>query len=172
MKFRRAAALTVLAVAGLASAAGAQTAAQSPSPAPSGSPLAVLGTLGYRVSSVSQRSSVGSAAPVKARGTFVIVRIDVKNLTSVVQRARLESSFVSTRDGARYPVATAALVAMKAASHLSTSEITGEIPPGFSQTFPLAFDVPRGMRGLSLHVPASYPDVGRQTVLPLALGSR
>ncbi len=172
MKFPRAAVLAVLAVAGLASAAGAQTPVQSPSPAPAGSPLAVLGMLAYRVTSVSERSSVGSAAPVKAHGTFAIVRIDVKNLTSVVQRARLQNSFVSTRDGKRYPVATAALVAMQAAAHLSTSEITGEIPPGFSQTFPLAFDVPRGSRGLSLHVLASYPDVGRQTVLPLAFGSR
>jgi len=78
VKFPRAAVLAVLAVAGLASAAGAQTPVQSPSPAPSGSPLAVLGMLAYRVTSVSERSSVGSAAPVKAHGTFAIVRIDVK----------------------------------------------------------------------------------------------
>ena len=172
MNVSRAAALVALAVAGLASASSAQTPDQSPSPAPSGSPLAVLGTLAYRVTSVSEITSVGSIAPVKAHGTFVLVKLEVKNLTTVVQRARLQSSFVTTRDGARYPVATAALVAMQTASHLSTSEITGEVQPGFSQSFPLAFDVPRGTRGLSLHLLASYPDVGRQTVVPLALGSR
>ena len=159
---------TPFAVALLALALGpfAGIAAAGADPQPSPSP-ALMDGLEIGLSSVRGSATVGNSPPVRAMGTFVVVSVHLKNITTVAKRAELDNAFVTTPAGARYPVSTRAMIGLNVDQDQSPAEVLHEVAPGFDQSYQLAFDVPKGHRELFLHLLAAYPNVGEQRVFPL-----
>ena len=153
------------AILGTVSFAGIVPAAADPRPQPSPSP-ALMDGLEIGLTSVRGADAVGSP-PVRALGTFVVVAVRLKNITTVAKRAELDNAFVTTPAGARYPVSTRAMIGLDVSKDETPAEVLHEVAPGFDQSYQLAFDVPKGHRELYLHLLAPYPDTGEQRVFPL-----
>ena len=125
-----------------------------------------LNGLHYDLVSSRRAASVGSDGDMaRARGTFVVLRLRVRNETRQDERAFLLQSYVTGRSGARYRVAhTATDVLSTNDPSVNTLQ---EVHPGSPISVVVAFDVAAQDRDLKLHIVAHYPAVGIERVMRL-----
>ena len=137
-------------------------------PVSAAQPSTTVNGLRYELVSAKRAPSVGGAdETVRARGTFVVLRLRVSNGTDKDERAFLLQATLTGRSGVRYRVATDATNALSA-DHFSENTLQ-EVHPHFPIPVVIAFDVPAQERDFTLHIVAHYPVIGTGGTMRLNL---